>query len=206
MNYNTFLEILWNVLPITSLICIAIPSFSLLYYIDDNSYVEFIIKIMGNQWYWSYEYNLIEKIEVSPAIYSTTYEELAYLPIAVRVIEPQVVEDVNFLYSFDSRLIIEEDLVKESAGFRLLEVDQRLSLLNEVYISLLISASDVLHSWSVPSLGIKCDACPGRLNQVICFINRLGVYYGQCSEICGLFHAFMPIVVNVDSDIETLSH
>lgn len=169
-NYNTTLEVLWNILPILCLGCIAVPSFSLLYFIDDASCIEFIIKVMGNQWYWTYEYNLVEN-------------------------------GLDFVYSFDSRLLLEEDLMKENKGFRLLEVDQRLSLLHEVYISFLISASDVLHSWAIPSLGIKCDACPGRLNQVICYINRIGVYYGQCSEICGLFHAFMPIVINVDADI-----
>jgi cytochrome c oxidase subunit 2 len=107
--------------------------------------------------------------------------------------------DIDYSFTFDSRLIKEEELIDLDNGFRLLEVDQRLSLLQDIYISLLISSTDVLHSWAVPSLGIKSDACPGRLNQIICSINRMGVYYGQCSEICGLFHAFMPIVISVDN-------
>jgi heme/copper-type cytochrome/quinol oxidase subunit 2 len=63
------------------------------------------------------------------------------------------------------------------------------------HIRLLITSADVLHSWAIPSFGIKVDACPGRLSQAALFIKREGIYYGQCSEICGINHAFMPIVV-----------
>jgi cytochrome c oxidase subunit 2 len=63
------------------------------------------------------------------------------------------------------------------------------------HIRLLITASDVIHSWAVPSFGIKVDACPGRLNSVGLFIKREGIYYGQCSELCGVLHSFMPIMV-----------
>ena len=80
-------------------------------------------------------------------------------------------------------------------GFRLLEVDNRVKLPVNVHIRVLVSSADVLHSWAVPSLGIKIDACPGRLNQVSLFLIRKGVFYGQCSEICGVNHAFIPIVV-----------
>ena len=79
--------------------------------------------------------------------------------------------------------------------FRLLEVDNRVIVPIYTHIRILITASDVLHSWAIPSLGIKLDACPGRLNQTSMFIKRIGVFYGQCSEICGINHAFMPIVV-----------
>jgi heme/copper-type cytochrome/quinol oxidase subunit 2 len=90
-------------------------------------------------------------------------------------------------------MVPEEDLVL--GRLRLLEVDTRLILPIEKQLRLFITASDVLHSWAVPSLGIKLDACPGRLNQVALWIKRSGVYYGQCSEICGINHGFMPIVV-----------
>lgn len=78
---------------------------------------------------------------------------------------------------------------------RLLEVDSRLILPVEKQLRIFITSSDVLHSFAVPSLGIKMDACPGRLNQVYIWVNRTGVYYGQCSELCGINHAFMPIVI-----------
>jgi len=98
---------------------------------------------------------------------------------------------------FDSYLIPEEDL--EIGQFRLLEVDNRVVLPIHKYIRVLITAADVLHSWAVPSLGVKCDAVPGRLNQVFLYIQREGVFYGQCSELCGVNHGFMPIVVEAVS-------
>ena len=101
--------------------------------------------------------------------------------------------------AFDSRLIEEADL--EYGQLRLLEVDNRLILPTEVSIRVLITSYDVLHSWAVPSLGVKMDACPGRLNQIILNIKRAGTFYGQCSEICGVNHGFMPIVIQA-IDIE----
>ena len=79
--------------------------------------------------------------------------------------------------------------------FRLLEVDNRVVLPTRTHIRLLITSADVLHSWAVPSFGIKVDACPGRLNQASLFIKRPGLFFGQCSEICGVNHGFMPIVI-----------
>nr|UFZ12750.1 cytochrome c oxidase subunit II [Sialis jiyuni] len=80
-------------------------------------------------------------------------------------------------------------------GFRLLDVDNRIILPMNTQIRILITAADVLHSWTIPALGVKIDATPGRLNQTNFFINRPGLYYGQCSEICGANHSFMPIVL-----------
>nr|AAT97391.1 cytochrome c oxidase subunit II [Tanytarsus curticornis] len=80
-------------------------------------------------------------------------------------------------------------------GFRLLDVDNRIILPINNQIRILVTATDVLHSWTVPSLGVKVDANPGRLNQTNFYINRPGLYYGQCSEICGANHSFMPIVI-----------
>nr|VFU78740.1 cytochrome c oxydase subunit 2 [Proasellus cavaticus] len=83
----------------------------------------------------------------------------------------------------------------EYGDFRLLEVDNRVTLPQSFQIRLLVTASDVLHSWSVPSLGVKVDAVPGRLNQLSFTMSRPGIFYGQCSEICGANHSFMPIVL-----------
>ena len=157
IQHNTVLEIIWTVLPCVILLLIAIPSFSLLYAIEDFNVIESTIKVIGNQWYWSYEF-----------------------------------PGDGFEKTFDSVMISELDLEN---GLRLLEVDNRLVLPIEKQIRLFITSTDVLHSWAVPSLGIKMDACPGRLNQVALWINRKGVYYGQCSEICGINHSFMPIVL-----------
>ena len=82
---------------------------------------------------------------------------------------------------------------------RLLETDLEVILPARVHIRILVTSTDVLHSWAVPSLGIKVDACPGRLNRVSTYISRQGTFYGQCSELCGIHHGFMPIlVVSVD--------
>nr|YP_010010547.1 cytochrome c oxidase subunit II [Crossaster papposus]QOH99553.1 cytochrome c oxidase subunit 2 [Crossaster papposus] len=94
---------------------------------------------------------------------------------------------------FDSYMIPTPDLA--SGNPRLLEVDNRLTLPSQTPIRVLVSSADVLHSWTIPSLGIKIDAVPGRLNQVNFFISRCGLFYGQCSEICGANHSFMPIVL-----------
>nr|ARX95730.1 cytochrome c oxidase subunit II [Protochauliodes biconicus] len=94
---------------------------------------------------------------------------------------------------FDSYMIPSNENTLSS--FRLLDVDNRIILPMLSQIRVLVSAADVLHSWTVPSLGVKIDATPGRLNQTSFFINRPGLFYGQCSEICGANHSFMPITI-----------
>nr|AYE40175.1 cytochrome c oxidase subunit 2 [Daphnia magna] len=89
--------------------------------------------------------------------------------------------------------------------FRLLEVDNRVILPYLTQIRLLVTAADVIHSWTIPSLGIKADAVPGRLNQLNVFFNRPGVFYGQCSEICGANHSFMPISVEAITPTDFLT-
>nr|YP_009943232.1 cytochrome c oxidase subunit II [Lasionycteris noctivagans]QOD41460.1 cytochrome c oxidase subunit II [Lasionycteris noctivagans]QOD41473.1 cytochrome c oxidase subunit II [Lasionycteris noctivagans]QOD41486.1 cytochrome c oxidase subunit II [Lasionycteris noctivagans] len=96
---------------------------------------------------------------------------------------------------FDSYMIPTHEL--GPGEFRLLEVDNRVVLPSELTIRMLISSEDVLHSWAIPSLGLKTDAIPGRLNQTTLLSTRPGLYYGQCSEICGSNHSFMPIVLEV---------
>nr|YP_003345024.1 cytochrome c oxidase subunit II [Pseudotrapelus sinaitus]BAI52991.1 cytochrome oxidase c subunit 2 [Pseudotrapelus sinaitus] len=93
--------------------------------------------------------------------------------------------------TFDSYMMKEQDL--QSGSPRLLEVDYRMAFPMKSAIRLLVSSSDVLHSWTIPALGVKADACPGRLNQLMFTAFRPGVFYGQCSEICGSYHSFMPI-------------
>ncbi len=172
-THNTFVEIVWTVIPGCILLGIAIPSFSLLYAMEEIVYPELTLKAIGHQWYWSYEYS-------DNSIFAKQ--------------GPIVPEK-----KFDSTMVLEEDLVKGS--FRLLEVDKRIVLPTRTQIRLIVTASDVLHSWTIPSLGVKLDACPGRLNQVYFFIKRPGVFYGQCSELCGVNHAFMPIVLHAVSDV-----
>lgn len=94
---------------------------------------------------------------------------------------------------FDSYIIPQNEILKNN--FRLLDVDNRTTLPINIFIRIIITAADVLHSWTVPRLGVKADATPGRLNQTRFLINRPGIFYGQCSEICGANHSFIPIVI-----------
>lgn len=95
--------------------------------------------------------------------------------------------------NFDSYMVYTDDLVK--GQMRLLEVDRQAVLPVETHVRVLITSGDVLHSWAIPSIGVKMDAVPGRLNQVSIFLKRQGVFYGQCSELCGVNHGFMPIAL-----------
>ena len=161
--HSSLLEIIWTIIPALVLLLIAIPSFALLYSLDELIDPSTTLKIVGHQWYWSYEYSDYVTLEGGESL------------------------------NFDSYMIATSDLTHGS--FRLLEVDNRIILPVNTHIRLLVTAADVLHCWAIPSFGIKVDACPGRLSQASLFIKREGVYYGQCSEICGVNHGFMPIVV-----------
>nr|UTK46733.1 cytochrome oxidase subunit II [Rothisilpha latreilleae] len=97
------------------------------------------------------------------------------------------------MVEFDSYMIPQNEM--NMSNFRLLDVDNRAVLPINTFIRTIVTAADVLHSWTVPSLGVKADATPGRLNQISFLINRPGLLYGQCSEICGANHSFMPIVI-----------
>jgi cytochrome c oxidase subunit 2 len=162
VTHGTVLEIVWTLTPSFILMLIAVPSFSLLYSMDEIIDPTITLKAIGHQWYWSYEYS-------------------------------DYASEINF----DSYMIPTEEL---SLGqFRLLEVDNAVVLPTHTHVRVIITAADVLHSWAVPSLGVKLDAVPGRLNQTSVFIKREGVYYGQCSEICGVNHGFMPIAIKAVS-------
>nr|QIE13308.1 cytochrome c oxidase subunit II [Pachyneuron aphidis] len=155
MLEGQMIEMIWTIIPIFFLVILAIPSLKILYMTDEMNLPMISIKIIGHQWYWSYEYN-----------------------------------DFNSI-NFDSFMLNNKDL----NNFRLLDVDNRMILPYNNQIRLLVNSSDVIHSFTIPSLGMKIDAVPGRINQVSLLIKRPGLYYGQCSEICGVNHSFMPIVL-----------
>lgn len=171
--HNPSLEIIWTIIPALILVNLAIPSFSLLYSVDEIVEPSFTFKVVGHQWYWSYE--IMGGNEFLETVLGDTDVE---------------VEGT----SFDSYMLADEDINwRKKHHNRLLTVDNHLPLPIKENIRVLVTAADVLHSWAVPSLGVKLDACPGRLNQTSLFIERAGYYYGQCSELCGVNHAFMPI-------------
>ncbi|RDY14277.1 cytochrome c oxidase subunit 2, partial [Mucuna pruriens] len=161
--HGTTIEILRTIFPSIIPMFIAIPSFALLYSMDEVVVDPAItIKAIGHQWYRTYEYS----------DYNSSDEQSL---------------------TFDSYTIPEDDL--ELGQSRLLEVDNRVVVPAKTNLRIIVTPADVPHSWAVPSLGVKCDAVPGRLNQISISVQREGVYYGQCSEICGTNHAFTPIVV-----------
>ena len=106
---------------------------------------------------------------------------------------PDFLNNEDEFLEFDSYLVPESDL--EDGALRMLEVDNRVILPELTHVRFITTAADVIHSFSSPALGIKCDAYPGRLNQMSVLINREGTFYGQCSEICGILHSSMPIVI-----------
>ena len=166
-THNSFIEVLWTVIPVIILIIIAVPSMKLLFFMDKApaDQVEMTLKVTGHQWYWSYEY--VDEGELT----------------------------------FDSNMIPDEDIDVSKGQVRLLEVDNRVVLPADTTVRVLMTAEDVLHNWAMPSFGIKMDTVPGRINETWLRVPsaKIGVYRGQCSELCGVRHGFMPIVVEVVS-------
>ena len=155
------LELVWTLFPAIILVAIAIPSLTLLYRLERTSRAILRIKVVGHQWYWSYEYTDFWRGDSQEGL------------------------------RFDSYMVPAEEL--QGGEFRLLETDNRPVLPFLRNIRVLVRSADVLHSWAVPSLRVKLDATPGRLNQTLLIRHRPGLAYGQCSEICGANHSFMPI-------------
>lgn len=158
ITHSTIVEVVWTIIPSLILISIAIPSFKLLYSLDEVLSPLLTLKVTGNQWYWHYNISDFEGLDID----------------------------------FDSYLIPESDLTN---GPRLLDVDNKVYLPILTPIRLLVSSDDVIHSFAVPSLGIKVDAIPGRINQSSIYLLREGLFYGNCTELCGTGHAYMPIAI-----------
>lgn len=156
-THNTFIEVLWTVIPIMILVGIAIPSFKLLYYEVPPAHAPVTLHVTGHQWYWSYSYPENGKI------------------------------------SFDS-LIVPDSQLKPGQK-RLLTVDNRVVVPVNTNVRVVVTSDDVIHSWAVPAFGVKMDAIPGHRNVTWFRVDKPGIYYGQCSELCGINHGFMPIAV-----------
>lgn len=142
---------------------LGVPSLELLYQIEEKSHWVLTVKVVGNQWYWTYNYTNIDNIE------------------------------------YDSFIKPRRDLIEGEK--RLLEVDNATVIPYNSNIIIITTSNDVIHSWAIPSLNVKYDANPGRINRFIITANIPGVYYGQCSEICGANHAFIPIKLEVSTPL-----
>jgi cytochrome c oxidase subunit II len=161
-THNTFLEVMWTIVPVIILALIAVPSFRLLFVELDVPKPDLTVKVTGKQWFWSYNYP----------------------------------DSGNF--EFDSLMIADKDL--KPGQLRLLSVDNEMVVPVNKVVHVLITGADVIHSFNVPSFGIRIDAIPGRINDTWFKATTEGVFYGECSELCGKDHSFMPIAVRVVSD------
>lgn len=171
-SHNTVIEIIWTLGPVIVLLLLAVPSFQLLtYQYTPDEEPAMTVKATGMQWYWEYEYQ----------------DENADSPVSFSAL---------LLQDADRAELGKEDL---SQYPRLLAVDNEVVVPVNTTVRLLVTAGDVIHSWAMPAFGVKVDAVPGRLNETWFRAEREGLYYGQCSELCGKDHAFMPIAVRVVS-------
>jgi cytochrome c oxidase subunit II len=163
-THNTFLEVVWTIVPVLILTAIAVPSFRLLFYELDVPKPDLTVKVTGKQWFWSYAYP----------------------------------DNGNF--EFASLMVADKDL--KPGQTRLLAVDNEMVVpVNEV-VHVLVTGADVIHSFNVPAFGIRIDAVPGRINDTWFKATIEGTFYGQCSELCGKDHSFMPIAVHVVSQAD----
>ena len=192
-SHNTAIEVAWTVIPIFILLLIAVPSFKLLYKQYEFPKADVTIKAIGHQWYWTHEYpdqgvsfdtlmvkdeDLVKK-ELGDAEFNTRYAKLSDL------------ERLKRLYADSAPLWIKNKMV------RMLSVDNELVLPVNKNVHVLITADDVIHNWTIPSFGVKTDGVPGRTVATWFKAEKTGMFYGQCSELCGKDHAAMPIAVRI---------
>lgn len=167
-THHVLLEVFWTVIPVVILIGIAIPSYKLLYYLDRTAEPDMTLKVTGLQWYWTYDYQY--KANPTDADFQT--------------------------FTVESRMIPDEEIdqyIPDGKGRRLLETYNPIVVPIEKNVQVLTTAADVIHAWTIPAFGAKKDAVPGRTNETWFRATEPGIYYGQCSEICGIDHARMPI-------------
>jgi len=169
-THNTFLEVAWTVIPVIILLFIAIHSFKSLFFQLNTPPADLTVKVTGKQWFWTYNYPDNGKFEF----------------------------DSLMLKDDERKALLDKDPKADAP--RLLAVDNLMVVPVNKVVRVLVTGADVIHSFAVPSFGIKIDAVPGRINETWFKAEREGVYYGQCSELCGRDHAFMPIAVRVVSE------
>lgn len=176
-THNVVLEIVWTLIPCLILLGIAFISFPLLYYGDRIPTPDLTLKVTGHQWYWSYEY---------PDQGNIGFDSHA-------------IWDSSDVTQEQADKLVQENqagwLIKDHKPLRMLEVDNRVVLPVGKVVRVQITSGDVEHSWFEPSLGVNRMAVPGRLNEVWLKLDHEGIYYGQCSMICGNGHGYMPIVI-----------
>ena len=198
-THHTGLEIAWTVIPILILVVIAIPSFKLLYLQYSYPKPDLTIKAIGNAWYWDHEYpdhdgfkvtsNMVRDEDVLKAELGEPEFDKRYKGLEGLALTKRFYADAAPLY-------------KKRNQVRQLSVDNEIAVPENKVVHVLVTASDVIHNWTIPSFGSKVDAVPGRVTATWFRANRRGIYYGQCSELCGKDHSSMPIAVRVVSQAD----
>ena len=169
-THNTTIEVLWTVIPVLILVVIAVPSFRLLYAQYTFPPPDLTVKATGHTWNWTHE-----------------------LP------DQKISVDSIMLQDAERRAAIEAGMPADQVP-RNLAVDNEVLVPVDKVVHMLVTSSDVIHSWTIPSFGVKVDAVPGRVSATWFQATKEGIYFGQCSELCGKDHAFMPIAIRVVKD------
>lgn len=178
-THNTTVEVIWTVVPVLILVIMAYPSIKLLYYQEVVPESELTIKATGYQWYWDYTYNIEgEDVIVESLMAGKGYATYDQMVAGMRDEGYEAEEIPN-----------EMEWKLAATAPMIVPVDTK--------VRLHVTAADVMHAWTVPSFGVKVDAVPGRLNELWFEANTVGRYFGQCSELCGRDHSYMPIMVDV---------
>ena len=180
-THNTPIEITWTVVPIIILVFIGAFSLPVLFKEQEIPKGDITIKVTGNQWYWSYEY-IDEGIAFDSFMIGAPATGGDYR------LSPEVEQQlIDAGYSRDEFLLATDTAVVLPVG---------------KVVVMQVTGADVIHSWTIPSFGVKQDAVPGRLAQLWFNTEKEGIFFGQCSELCGIAHAYMPITVKVVSEAE----
>ncbi len=203
VTHNTTLEVVWTVAPILILVAMAIPSFKLLYKEYEFPKPDLTIKAVGNAWFWEYEYPDNDKIKVTSNIISD--EDLLEAKLGKDAYSKQFgaltgTALTKALYQEAKPLWLDPPEKYSGKLVRQLSVDNEIAVPVNKVVHVLITSNDVIHSWTVPSFGSKMQAVPGRITATWFQATKEGVYYGQCSVLCGRNHSSMPIAVRVVND------
>ena len=167
-SHNTAIEVIWTILPVAILVAIAFPSIGLLRDQYSPPPADVTVKVIGNQWYWTYQYPDNGDIEI-----------------------------VSNMLKEKGEVAAGQRFRTDADGPALLAVDERLVIPAGKVVKFIITSNDVIHAFWVPAFWNKIDANPGQLNEIWAKVDRPGVYFGQCTELCGARHAYMPIAVEV---------
>lgn len=198
-THHTMLELVWTVVPILILVVIAVPSFKLLYLQYSYPKPDLTIKAIGNTWFWEHEYPDQGGLTVTSNVLrdeDLLRAELGDDEFNKRYGELTGTARTRRLYTDAA------PLWTKSGQPRQLAVDNEIAVPVNKTVHVLVTANDVIHNWTIPSFGSKLDAVPGRVTATWFKVTRPGVYYGQCSELCGVGHAYMPIAVEAVSKEE----